>query len=200
MRLQSNRQGFALPLALLVIGFLTIGLTAALAHNDSEARSNGDREAQSDAFGLAQAGLERFAVSRFPLGLKALPPAAMESARITLPGGYADVVSRLVRPKTPAEPALYVIKSRGVNVNGAAAAWLPPAVHTVGQYAFFREGRMQVVAGWTSLSGLQKNGGSGEILGVDQCGVEPTVAGVAVPDGLYQQTGGNLVPEGNPDT
>jgi hypothetical protein len=200
MRLQSNRPGFALPLALLVIGFLTIGITTALVNTDTEARTTSDREAQADAFGLAQAGLERFAVSRFVLGFRDLPPAVVESTRLTLPGGYADVISRLVRPKTTTEPALYVIKSRGVNVPGGSLAWMLPAVHTVGQYAFFREGKMQVIAGWTSLSGLQKNGGSGEISGYDNCGVEPPVAGAAVPDGMYDQTGGNLVPTGNPDT
>jgi hypothetical protein len=57
-----------------------------------------------------------------------------------------------------------------------------------------------VLAGWTSLTGLQKNGGSGTISGEDNCGVEPDVAGVALPNGTYIQNGGTLVPEGDPDT
>ena len=40
---------------------------------------------------------------------------------------------------------------------------------------------MQVLAGWTALSGLQKNGGSGTLGGIDLCGDSAAVAGVAVP-------------------
>jgi hypothetical protein len=40
---------------------------------------------------------------------------------------------------------------------------------------------MQVLAGWTALSGLQKNGGAGTLGGIDVCGDSAAVAGVAVP-------------------
>ena len=198
MKLQSNRPGFALPLAILVIGFLTVGVATAFTRGDLEGRMNRDRTAQADAFALAQSGLEKFAAHRFSLGFKSNPPAAVESLRIALPGGYADVISRRVRPKTATEQALHVLKSRGVHQAGALS-WTPPAVHTVGQYAFFREGSLKVLSGWTSLTGLVKNGGSGTISGVDNCGLQPTVAGVALPDGMYFQNGGALVPEGAPD-
>lgn len=198
MKLQSNRPGFALPLAILVIGFLTVGVATAFTRGDVEGRTNRDRTAQVDAFGLAQSGLERFALNRYSLGLTSSPPAAVESVRIAMAGGYADVISRRVRAKTATEQALYVVKSRGVNQAGSLS-WTPPAVHTVGQYAFFREGAMKVLSGWTSLTGLEKNGGSGTISGEDYCGVAPDVAGVALPDGTYYQNGGVLVPEGDPD-
>lgn len=198
MRFASNRPGFALPFALLVIGFLTVGAATAFSRVDSETRVARSREAAADAFALAQTGLERFAVDRFNLGFQVQPPPASESTRIMLAGGYADVISRLVRPKTPTSQATYVIKSRGVRQAGSLS-WTPPATHTVGQYAFFREGEIQVLSGWTSLSGLRKSGGSGTISGYDYCGVKPPVAGVALPDGTYVQNGGQLVPEGSPD-
>lgn len=198
MRLESNRPGFALPFALLVIGFLTVGAATAFSRVDGETRIARNREAAADAFALAQSGLERFAVDRYNLGFQTQPPLASESTRIALPGGYADVISRQIRPKTATSQAMFVIKARGVRQAGSMS-WTPPAVHTVGQYAFFREGQMQVLSGWTSLTGLRKNGGSGTISGHDNCGVAPSVAGVALPDASYIQNGGQLVPEGSPD-
>ena len=40
---------------------------------------------------------------------------------------------------------------------------------------------MQVLAGWTALSGLDKNGVAGTLSGIDQCGDSAAVAGVDVP-------------------
>lgn len=40
---------------------------------------------------------------------------------------------------------------------------------------------MQVLAGWTALSGLQKNGGAGTLGGIDMCHDSASVAGVVVP-------------------
>lgn len=204
MKLQSNRPGFALPLALLVIGFISVGVATAFSRVDAEGRINRDRDAQLDAFAIAEGGLQSFAVSRASLGLTTSPPAVSESARINLAGGYADVVSRQVRPKVGNEPPLYLIRSRGVNTAGALA-WTPPAKHTVAQYAFFREGSMNVLSSWTSLTGMRKNGGSGTISGYDNCldpsgnPMQPPVGGVGLPHGTYEQNGGTLVPVGNPD-
>jgi hypothetical protein len=40
---------------------------------------------------------------------------------------------------------------------------------------------MQVLAGWTALSGLQQNGGAGTLGGIDVCGDSAAIAGVVVP-------------------
>lgn len=40
---------------------------------------------------------------------------------------------------------------------------------------------MEVLAGWTAISGIRKNGNSGSFLGVDACGDSAAIAGVAVP-------------------
>lgn len=198
MKLQSNRSGFALPLAIMLIAFLTVGVAAAFTRVQVEARTDGDRQAQADAFALAQSGLETFLTNRTALGFTVMPPAASESARVNIPGGYADVVLRRIRPKNGTKEAIYVLKSRGVRTTGAAA-WMPKAEKIVSQYAYFRESTMSVLSGWTSLSGIQKNGGSGVLSGVDNCGVKPQVAGVAVPNVPgYTQNGGGPVPVGTP--
>jgi hypothetical protein len=55
---------------------------------------------------------------------------------------------------------------------------------------------MQVLAGWTALSGLQKNGAAGTIGGVDVCGDSATIAGVEVPFNPGYE--GKTVAIGNP--
>lgn len=195
--LRSDRSGFALPMAILVIGVLTVGVAAAFTRVESEQRVNRDREAAVDAFALAQTGLERFLVSRSSLGFTSAPPAVSESARINLGGGYADVVLRRVRPAVGADDPLYVVRSHGVTTQ-TSATLNRSAEHTVAQYAFFRPGQMQVRSAWTAITGLVKNGGSGTISGEDECGVMPDVAGVTVPNNGYQQNGGAPVPDGTP--
>jgi hypothetical protein len=90
------------------------------------------------------------------------------------------------------------VKSRGVRITGSAA-WMPRSEKIVSQYALFRESSMNVLSGWTSLSGIVKNGGSGVLSGVDNCGMQAPVAGVAVPTVPgYTQNGGGPVPTGTP--
>ena len=58
---------------------------------------------------------------------------------------------------------------------------------------------MSVPGAWTSLSGINKNGGSGTFSGFDECGALPAVAGVAVPTAPgYTQSGGSSIPTGIP--
>jgi hypothetical protein len=56
---------------------------------------------------------------------------------------------------------------------------------------------INVTGAWTSLSGLDKQGNAGQIDGNDQCGRKQAVAGVLVPKGDYQSSGG-FTPTGNP--
>ena len=76
-------------LAILVVSVL---LAAAFAAASTEARVSANQGANVDAFALAESGLELFIAKRDSLGFTAVPPAASESARVTLSGGYADVV------------------------------------------------------------------------------------------------------------
>jgi hypothetical protein len=181
MRNIRNRRGAALPLVLLITSLLTLAIVASWTLNGAEARINDDHREQLEAFSLAESGREQFVVSRAALGFTSMPPAASESAHIELPNGYADVVMRRIRAGNSTEPALYLLESRGVRERVSYGGAIP-AQRTVAQYLYWRTGDMSPLAGWTSLSGLHKNGNSGSLSGVDECvPAKPSVAGVAVP-------------------
>ena len=181
MRMGNDRKGFALPAAILVIGILSVSIAAGFTLVNSERRGVDDQEAQVSAFVLAQHGLETFIVKRDSLGFTSRPPADVEGpVRIYLPGGYADVQMDLIRPPTGSLAGLYVIRSRGTQTQGAING-VPAGVRTVAQYAAWEPATMEVLAGWTALTGIKKNGASGSFLGVDACGDSAALAGVAVP-------------------
>lgn len=191
------RRGAALPVVLLLMVILTISLTASFTLNDAEIRVVDDHKEQLDAFVLAESGRERYLADRAAFGLTG-PPAAAESIRVNLDGGYADVVLTRVRTPSALEPTVYVLRSRGVRTISTRYN-VPPASRTVAEYVMWQDTTVNTLAAWTSLSGLLKNGGSGTLSGVDGCGVSPTVSGVAVPNTPgYMQSGGSSVPAGNP--
>jgi hypothetical protein len=178
---QVGRKGFALPTALLVILVMTIMIAAGFSLVSAERRSVSDQKSQISAFEIAEQGLELFLVRRDSL----LPgaariPGAKDSVRVTFPNGYADVSLTRLRPVQGTLSGLYVVRSKGVETVGRYAG-SPEGVRTVAQYVLWEPAPMQVLAGWTALSGLDKNGNAGTLGGVDQCGAANAVAGVAVP-------------------
>ncbi|MEO7367540.1 MAG: hypothetical protein ABIZ36_06260, partial [Gemmatimonadaceae bacterium] len=100
--------------------------------------------------------------------------------RIYFTGGYADVELDRVRNPTGSLSGLYVVRSKGTQTQGAVGT-TPAGVRTVAQYATWDIADINVEAGWTAISGIQKNGASGSFLGKDQCGDSASIAGVAVP-------------------
>jgi hypothetical protein len=95
-------------------------------------------------------------------------------------------------------PGLYALRSTGVRTNPRMPGQTA-ATRTVGQIFKWETGNLSVPGAWTSLSGINKNGGSGTFSGVDECGMLPAVAGVAVPTAPgYTQSGGTSIPTGNP--
>ena len=181
MSLSAQRKGFALPTAILVVGVLSISIAAGFTLVNAERRGVDDQKAQVSAFVLAEQGLQTFFIKRDSLGFRSTPPAAIEGpVRINLKGGYADVQLDLIRPPTGSLAGLYVVRSKGTQTQGAMNG-TPAGVRTVAQYAAWEPASMEVLAGWTALSGIQKNGSSGSFLGVDACGDSAALAGVAVP-------------------
>jgi hypothetical protein len=176
-----NRDGFAIPAAILVIGVLSISLAAGFSLVIAERRGVDDQKAQVSAFVLAEQGLEMFFVRRDSLGYRSIPPAVKEGpVRIYMTGGYADVQLDRVRPQQGSLAGLYVIRSKGVQTKGAIGT-TPAGVRTVAQYAAWEPANIEVLAGWTAISGIKKNGNSGSFLGKDACSDSIAVAGVAVP-------------------
>ncbi|HEX4629292.1 MAG TPA: hypothetical protein VH137_10940 [Gemmatimonadales bacterium] len=178
-RIQSER-GVALGMVLLVTVVLTLVLAAGFAAMSGERRVVANDETSLDAFALAQNGLELFMTKRDSFGFAASPPAVSESTRATFGGGYVDIVLKQVRADAANNRYGYAIRAHGVNTDPALSG-TPQGERTVGEYAVWQVGNMNVLSGWTSLTGLQKNGNSGTLSGDDGCNKVPPVAGVAVP-------------------
>lgn len=181
---QTERRGFAIPTAILVIAVLTILIAGGFSLVSAERRSVADQKSQISAFRIAEQGLELYLIRRDSL-LAGQPgytkvPGAKDSIRINMTGGYADVSLTRIRPVRGSQSGLYVVRSKGTETAGAYAG-TPQGVRTVAQYVLWEPAPMQVLAGWTALSGLQKNGAAGTIGGVDVCGDSATIAGVEVP-------------------
>lgn len=178
---KTARRGFALPTAILVIAVMTIMIAGGFSLVSAERRSVSDQKAQISAFKIAEDGLELFLIRRDSL-LPNAPkvPGAKDSVRVTFQGGYADVSLTRIRPVIGSMSGLYVVRSRGVETVGTYAG-TPEGVRTVAQYVLFEPAPMQVLAGWTALSGFDRNGAAGTLGGFDACGDSAAVAGVAVP-------------------
>lgn len=176
-----NRDGFAIPTAILVIGILSISIAAGFSLVISERRGVDDQKAQVTAFVLAEEGLQTFFVKRDSLGFTAIPPNAREGpVRIYFKGGYADVVLDVIRQPTGSLSGLYVVRSKGTQTQGAVGT-TPAGVRTVAQYATWNIADINVEAGWTAITGIRANGTSASFLGVDACRDSAAIAGVAVP-------------------
>ena len=181
MSFSSQRKGFALPAAILVVGVLSISIAAGFTLVNAERKGVDDQKAQVSAFVLAEQGLQTFFIKRDSLGFTSTPPGVTEGpVRIYLKGGYADVQLDRVRPPTGSLAGLYVVRSKGTQTQGAIGG-TPAGVRTVAQYAAWEPADMEVLAGWTAITGIRKNGASGNFLGLDACGDSASIAGVAVP-------------------
>jgi hypothetical protein len=191
--------GFAFPIALLVLLVTTGAVLTSLNQASSERRVVDSDEAGNSALVMAETGLQQVATRWQSWGFAAPPAATFDSTRIDFPNGFTDVVWQRVRPAAANVSAIYLIRSRGVYTQGGWGG-APVATRVVTRYASWQMGSVDIRAAWTSLTGLQKNGGSGTISGTDACGVAPAVAGVAVPTNPgYNQSGGSSVPSGTPN-
>lgn len=193
-----ERRGFALPLAILVIAALTATLAAAFSSVTAEIATNSAQRSESRAFALAESGLEEYFARRTYLctaragytpSCGSPPTVNAESVTVSLQGGYAEVVAQRVRRAVGTTlGAIYLVRSRGVDTvapfNGATRAVYGERI--IAQYAVWNSKSIQVRSGWTSLTGLNKNGNSGSLTGIDNCssaagGGAPAIPGVSVP-------------------
>ena len=205
-----NRIGFALPLVVVFLVVLSFALAAGLAATAAEGGMTTAQRGQNRAYTIAEQGLQRFLIKRDSLcalaGSSCIsdPGAAtsgQDSVQLGVSGGYAVIVSRLLRPQLGTKdtiPALYFVRSRGVDsTSKLRGSDTTMSVRSVGLMVQWSTQSMNVTGAWTSLSGLTKDGTAGQIDGNDQCGRKPAVAGVMVPKGDYVATGG-FIPTGNP--
>ena len=203
MRSLVSRRGATLPMVILLITVMTIALAAAYTLNGTEITVGDDYQEQVAALALAESGRHRFLVDRAGLGFTTSPPGALEVDTIAYAGGQAIVTLTRIRPQVQQLMPLYVLTSRGMRT-GFVKGNIPPAERTVAQYLFWDAMPINMLAGWTSLSGLNKNGVAGTLSGIDLNPGTPDcppqllpVAGVAVPTvpGMTGQLGPAI---GNP--
>jgi hypothetical protein len=197
MSTRLNRRGGTLPLSILVISLLGVSVAITYARLSSERRTAGDAKAQMDAFTVAQSGLARY-MSALPNGVK--PGASQTVTYNDLPNGTAVVNMRMVRDTTTVGmlPAVYMITSQGTNTAAKRySASTPTAQRSVATFALWTPAPFDLNAALTTLTAVDKSGVSGEMSGVDACGVMPNIPGVAVPTGTY--TGPTSPIDGSPD-
>lgn len=198
------RRGVTLPMTLLIIVVLSALAASAFTRVGSERRTIDNQEATLDAYAMARTGLDQFlADPTSATGPFVFDPTTFvgpDSGAITLTGGYAKIIVQRIRPSVGTTvSALFVVRSRGVKTSSSVSG-APNAERTIALIASWQKGTMNVLSAWTSLTGLQKNGGSGTLSGVDNCGRASTVAGVGVPNSPgYSQNGGSSVPNGSPN-
>jgi Tfp pilus assembly protein PilX len=206
----NSRDGFALPMALLVMVVLTAGIAAGFAATSAEVITNASHRGDNRAYNLAEAGLEQFMANRkegaycdssFVAGVKTAnlclaDPAAsnasqVEYKRIDLTGGYANITATLVRVyAADTIPAIFLIRAVGVDksVKLTGATMSDSGARAVGMLAAWSKSVVNVKGAWYAMSGLHKNGNAGLIDGHDQCtladgGGQPTLPGAVVPSG-----------------
>ena len=210
MRRLQNRTGFALPLVVVFLVVLSFALAAGLAATAAEGSTSTAQRGQNRAYTIAEQGLQRFLVSRDSLcrqtgasclGDPGVATSGFDSVQVNATGGYAVIVSRLLRPQQGIKdtiPALYFVRARGVDTTSKLRGGdTTTSVRAVGLMVQWSVVTMKVTGAWTSLSGLDKQGSAGQIDGNDQCGKKPPVAGIMVPQGDYTTSGG-FVPTGSP--
>jgi hypothetical protein len=177
-------------MVIITVFVLAGGLAAGFTMSRSERLIDDAGRADIYAQSNAETGLQRAMSERSSIGLAAGMPPANDSVRVTLTNGYADVIVTRVRPAVGTESAVYLVRSHGFS-SASRVAGTPNAQYTVTQLAAWQKGTMTVKAAFMSITGIQKNGTSGEIDGTDDCG-GPPVAAVAVPDNpSYTQSGGS---------
>jgi hypothetical protein len=172
-----SRRGGTLPMVILLLTVMTIALAAAYTLNGTEAQIGDDYEEQVAALALAESGRHRFLTDRAGLGFTTTPPGMLNPATplvltrevdtIPYTGGRAIVTLTPIRAQVGQLPPLYLLTSRGVRDNGGPGD-IPPAERTVAQYVYWDLAPINVLAGWTSLTGIKKNGDNpGSMVGVD---------------------------------
>jgi hypothetical protein len=187
-----NRDGFALPMAILVIGFMTAGVVASFTRVGAEMQTLDNQRGQTAAFAFAEAGLAEFMVSG------SIRP-GMDTAAITYTynGGSATVVARRIHQV--GNSSLVLVRSQGM---ARSPVGRPQATRTVAQFGYQQPLQMQVRSAWTSLSGVTKQGNSGWFGGEDEagtaCGDGVTRAGMSVPTGGAVGPHINQVVSGDP--
>ena len=202
-----RRDGFALPMAIVVLALLTMGLVAGFAMTSSELSTTASQRAQARAYSNAQMGLETFLTRRKERSgstmfcphcwaVNATPangpvsanldglPTQRETVTVAFAAGSAIIRATPVWVDVATGRGKYFITSTGYDSTstlGGGGGRSATASRTVGIFVSWNRVTMNVVSAWTSLSGIRKNG-TGIISGTDRGNCSNSdVAGLSVP-------------------
>ncbi len=183
MRLTTD-DGFALPLTIFVVSIITLMLAAIFVRVSIDRRVGESSGDMVDALNVAQCGLSR---SLDTWSAAAIPPNDGDTLFFNSSsciGGNATVIAHLVqRPPDSLNVHLFIIRSTGTYIIPTLGAE-PQATRTVAQFAQWQTGTMDVLSAFTAANGVGVAGsGVIDIDGSDGCGVEPSSAGVRIPNG-----------------
>lgn len=212
-----NRRGAALMTAILAVAIITVAIAAGLSLVSAERRTVTDQQLQARALGIAQQGLDAYLRhpenTAFRPGGRVThtPPYDNDTAWIPVnvaTGDTAIIVPRLYRrPSATTGDTMYVISSLG-RQGLRTIKGTPAPSRTVAEVVTWTGAYVPIKAGWMSLSGIQKNGSSGTLSGVDAsstpCLPGGDMAGVTVPTTLpdgsagYTTTGSGNALSGSP--
>ena len=201
-----DEEGFALPAVIFLVALLTLLLTGGLSRVQADRQIAEASEAMADAFAIAQSGLQNY------VGSQTARPADGDSVRINLTGGYANVISHVIRnPADTTENFLYLVRSTGVVINPLAGSAIQ-AQRTVAQFADWQTGSIEWRAALTAAGGGGAIGGITTedtnaviprvISGADECGVEASIPGAlttvnAPTDGVTYSGSPALIQQGS---
>jgi hypothetical protein len=128
-------------------------------------------------------GNARTLVGVLPTTQETLAVKIPRSSTDTTTVGLAVVKATPVMLNNASGSGVYLITSTGYDstskLYGSTKAKI--ATRTVGVFATYTRSNMNVLAGWTSLSGIDINGNAATISGIDACGSGHNVAGLSVP-------------------
>lgn len=150
------RRGFILATSLLVLTLLTVMLTAAFILVSAEFRTTDNAASGARALALAEAGLANY----LSLNRGLQPTDTGDSLRITLTGGYTDVIAQRMRAAVGGTPSLWTLRATGYPADPLLSG-TPQSKRTVARLVELYPGQLPARAGMIALNGVQITGASG---------------------------------------
>lgn len=195
---RGRQDGFALLVSLIAIVGLTALATGGFFLANSERKTSSNHHATVEAFYLANAGM-----SEFMGNWKGTPPRGTATlGTYGYPDGNAVVRTTFLGYKDddPDAPMYRVASTGRYDPNDTG----DPVERTVGKITVLNVNQIKTPpAPLTSGPGVTKNGSSGKLSGIDECGQDADRPGVVVPEGGWDFNGSDAeqdsLIDGNPD-
>ena len=164
--IHNDRRGVTLITSLLLVMLLSIGVLAGFARGSADRRSTMDAGVATDAYAIAQNGVDRF------ITVTATEPSAASlplTATYAVPGGNATVRMERVRAEAGDIPSLYLLTSTGVSTGDRYDPRAARAERTVAQLLQWSKANLMGAAALTTLNGIEQAGNPATYDGRNGC-------------------------------